>query len=312
MLDQKAELLALCDSYNALAAELGITPTGRAGRTDGAPERLPGALGAKRDELFQRVEELAAQTPTEAPASGMRLGSASPLDGRWRLRFTTAADAKPPGVGETFQEVREGVIVNVLEFPAPSPLERIEVCLEGCEQQPARVGLVFDRVRTRWREPQWFAFWKRETELVFPRPGSFIAEVLARLTNADRESGAYFDVLFLDDELRIHRTKEGNVFIQTRLPPLESSAATPPSRLDELPASSRGGAGPPVAPCVALPAFPARWWLAASQLAGAVWPCAAAAADGAEDKQAQIGTFFAIQAATLAAVWFANRQKSGK
>lgn len=219
--EAKEELLALCRTYNAEATSIGYVPQGRSGRADGAPTEEPSMeLARLRREIFARAEGLAARNPTKAATDGMATRSASPLDGRYKLLFTTAADAKPAGAaGETFQVVEKGVIVNVLRFKAPSPIECIEVRLEGSVLGPLRVGLVFDKVRAIWRERQWFTMWARETEVSLPRPGSFIAEILARFTNADRESGAYFDVLFLDDRLRIHRTKEGNLFVQTRMPP---------------------------------------------------------------------------------------------
>jgi len=211
-------LLKLCDEYSANAKLAGISPQGRSGRTDGGPGPTPpGALGQLRDDIFEQVESLSKQSPTLEPAKGLRLGSSSPLDGKWRLRFTTAADAKPPGVGETYQAINKGEITNVLEFPRPSPIERIEVRLEGEAKSPSRVGLLFDKVRTSWREPQWFTLWKRETEVSLPKPGTWIAEVLARLTNADRENGAHFEVLYLDDCLRVHKTAEGNLFIQSHI-----------------------------------------------------------------------------------------------
>jgi hypothetical protein len=56
--------------------------------------------------------------------------------------------------------------------------------------------------------------------IVIPVPGPFITRVLSLLGRGPKEGPppAYFDVIYLDDELRVHVTGQGNLFVQRRAP----------------------------------------------------------------------------------------------
>uniref|UniRef100_A0A7S0PZC9 Plastid lipid-associated protein/fibrillin conserved domain-containing protein n=1 Tax=Coccolithus braarudii TaxID=221442 RepID=A0A7S0PZC9_9EUKA len=55
----------------------------------------------------------------------------------------------------------------------------------------------------------------RRVSLTFPVPGPALTSVLFFFSRKERPR-AYFDVLYLDDELRVHRTGQGNIFVQRK------------------------------------------------------------------------------------------------
>ena len=52
----------------------------------------------------------------------------------------------------------------------------------------------------------------------FSFPPAYIGDAIARLRGKDPsiEPPAFFDVLYLDNEVRAHRTGEGKIFVQRR------------------------------------------------------------------------------------------------
>ena len=54
--------------------------------------------------------------------------------------------------------------------------------------------------------------------LILPVPGPFLTRLLFLFRPSKRPPLAYFDVLYLDDDLRVHRTAQGNLFVQSRPP----------------------------------------------------------------------------------------------
>ena len=57
----------------------------------------------------------------------------------------------------------------------------------------------------------------RRLTLTLPVPGPFLTKLLT-IFSKKKVPQAYFDVLYLDDELRVHRTGQDAVFIQRRPP----------------------------------------------------------------------------------------------
>ncbi len=55
-------------------------------------------------------------------------------------------------------------------------------------------------------------------DVTFNFPPATVSDFVARLRGQDPnvEPQAYFDILYIDDELRAHRTGEGKVFVQAR------------------------------------------------------------------------------------------------
>ena len=60
-----------------------------------------------------------------------------------------------------------------------------------------------------------FPLFGRRLTLTLPVPGPFITRLLTLFSRKEVPQ-AYFDVLYLDDELRVHRTGQNATFVQRR------------------------------------------------------------------------------------------------
>lgn len=184
-------------------------------------------VGKAADVVFDLVDRLASVNPTASATAGWGTPE-SPLRGRWELLFSTAADAtfskgSRRGDARASNEVADkgGKITNVIDFQAAEEgggrrrlVESLKVRLRGKAEGDNRVVLTFRyaivqfgrffRVPVRWR-------------LWVPVPGPMLTKLIfAVMRRKEMPPLPYFDVLFLDDELRIHRTGEGNLFVQKR------------------------------------------------------------------------------------------------
>jgi len=251
----KAHLLAAVEEYNAATAADGMPSVDfgvQGGELDGesrAPRDLAKAgafyavsdrVGAAADAVLAAVEDAAAVNPTAEPtaAFGSPEGAtACPLHGRWYNAFSTAADAvfsrdskRGGAVVSNLVDATSGRTTNIIEFtgsdhpafratrtpPRPSPIESLKVILSATAISPSRIELVFRRVRARLRV-RLFGLTFGLT-LILPVPGPFLTRLLFLFRPKKAPPPAYFDVLFLDDDLRVHKTAQGNLFVQRRLP----------------------------------------------------------------------------------------------
>ena len=249
----KQNLLSAIDAYNAATAADGVPSVdfgvkgGELDKESRAPRDLLAAgafygvsenVGAAADAVIKAVDDVAAENPTEEPTKGFGTrdgATTSPLHGRWLNAFTTAADAtfsadsKRGGAIVSNQvDARSGSTVNMIEFtgrdhPAfratrsgtkRSPLESLRVVLSAKAVSPRRIELVFKFVRPRITLK---LFGRRvPVTLLIPVPGPFITSVLFAFRPNKKPPPAYFDVLYLDDDLRVHKTAQGNLFVQRR------------------------------------------------------------------------------------------------
>jgi len=181
------------------------------------------ALAALRNATVDLIEELAESNPTAAPFNGWRTpGGESPLTGRWKLLFTTGADAtfrpsKDKGSATTYQEIdgEKGYFVNCVDFDAPdSKLRGFRVVVKGKALSDNEVQLYFRRVKLL-RRSRWLR------ALVLPLPPSWLLRALARRASRGKaelsDRGAGFTMLYLDDTLRCHLTFDGQYFVQQRI-----------------------------------------------------------------------------------------------
>ena len=213
-------------------------------------KQLVKAANDKDEQLvIQLVEELSELNPTKFPTRGLggytgQDGSAvgslksAPLNGEWRLLFTNAKDAEAPArtekkkekqAGGFDDEVREGVqittgqridadvgeCVNYIYAEGEGkPFDQLEITIKMTALSPTRVRLDFRRGRAL-NENAPLPFLK-DFRFSFPPP--LVGDILARFKGKDPtvEPPAYFDVLYLDDEIRAHRTGEGKIFVQKR------------------------------------------------------------------------------------------------
>jgi hypothetical protein len=207
----------------------------------------------RKDEtaVLTLVDQLAEFNPTKCPTLGLqgyKTTSSSnvkpPLNGKWRLLFTNAKDAEAPArteknkKGEPFGDaVKSGVDVrtgqridaakgecvnfiqlgsnnNSLDDAKKLPFDRLDITIQMTPLTDTRVRLDF--LKGRVQNPNAPLPALRDFRFSFP-PAAF-GDFLARLRGKDPniEPPAFFDVLYVDNDLRAHRTGEGKIFVQQR------------------------------------------------------------------------------------------------
>ena len=181
------------------------------------------ASAAQRDAVISSLEELAKLSPPETPLDGWQgRGGVSPsscgLDGRWKLRFTNAADARFRSDAETSQiiDADKGLFVNAVDFTGASgKLKGFRVEVDGDALSDTEVQLAFRRVRLLRRS----RFPRLLGTITIPLPNPARLRKLTKwLSKGGNEGsrGAGFEILFLDGDTRAHRTFDGLYFVQTR------------------------------------------------------------------------------------------------
>ena len=202
-------------------------------------------VGKAADSIFQTVEELSKVNPT--PEATLGLGdktldesSVPPLEGAWNLLFSTAADAsfsrdskRGDATAGNIVDARKGKITNVIKFApsiddkgneTPKAVDELRVKLAATAEGANRVNLVFKYVAVKFTK---FFFLPIRWTLYIPVPGPTIGKIVIGLSNLKRKllrkqepkrelPKAFFDVLFLDQDLRVHKTGEDNLFVQAR------------------------------------------------------------------------------------------------
>lgn len=196
--------------------------------------RISEDLGRAADVVFGLVDRMAGMDSLAIVAT-RGLGTPSgptecPLHGEWRLLFTTAADAsfsKNSSRGDArasnILDAAAGTVTNVINFvPAdteggrPPALEQLRVNIATTALSGSKVGLQFKYVKARVTRLFGVPLFGHRLTLTFPVPGPFLTRILFFFTRK-RPPQAYFEVLYLDETLRIHRTGQGNLFIQQRI-----------------------------------------------------------------------------------------------
>uniref|UniRef100_A0A7S2EC39 Plastid lipid-associated protein/fibrillin conserved domain-containing protein n=1 Tax=Trieres chinensis TaxID=1514140 RepID=A0A7S2EC39_TRICV len=197
-------------------------------------------VGETADEILSLCEELADVNPTEVPTAYLgdkERGDEAPLNGAWKLLFTTAADASFSGNStrgdarvQNVVDASRGRITNVIEFlPPPDdgegdgekkkkgpPLKSLNVVIKATAAGDSRVDLKFRYAKVVLNRFPW--------RLYIPVPGPFITRIIVLLSRlakfgrggAKKVPKAYFDILYLDDDLRIHKTGDDNLFVQAK------------------------------------------------------------------------------------------------
>mmetsp|Transcript_15178 Transcript_15178/g.18478 ORF Transcript_15178/g.18478 Transcript_15178/m.18478 type:complete len:252 (-) Transcript_15178:86-841(-) len=190
--------------------------------------------------IISLVDELSQLNPTAVPTQGLMDPSSTvsaPLNGAWKLLFTNAKDAEAPARTEKNDkeafgdEVAQGVkvktgqrinaakgeCVNFIQLSGDDekrPFDQLEITILMTPLTEKRVRLDFQNGRAlNERAPLPFL---KDFRFSFPPPSfnDFVARV--RGLDPKVEPQAYFDVLYIDDEIRAHRTGEGKIFVQMR------------------------------------------------------------------------------------------------
>mmetsp|Transcript_84502 Transcript_84502/g.139841 ORF Transcript_84502/g.139841 Transcript_84502/m.139841 type:complete len:244 (+) Transcript_84502:1-732(+) len=237
----KAGLLKAIDAFNAATAADGVPGVdfgvkgGELDKKTRAPRDLYAAgaykavsprVGAAADAVMGAVESMEAANPTPRPTEyfGTKEGVKCPLHGGWSNIFTTAADAvfsekSERGAANVYNEVDgvSGRTTNVIEFlpVGAKPVSSLRVRLKATAVSEKRVEFIFRWVKVRLN--RFFGLPIKFT-IIIPVPGPFLTKILCFFRRVKTPPPAFFDVLYLDSDLRVHRTGQGNVFVQRRRP----------------------------------------------------------------------------------------------
>ena len=215
--------------------------------------KLIQAANAKDEALvLSLVEQLATLNPTTVPTLGLQgyknaPASKAPLNGKWKLLYTNARDAEAPARTEKNQQdepfgdaVASGVevqtgqqidaatgqCINFIRLSSATatndskntrkqlPFDRLDITIQMTPLSDTRVRLDF--LKGRVQNPKAPLSALRDVSFQFPPValGNFLTRVRGK--NPLVEPPAYFDVVYIDQDLRAHRTGEGKIFVQQR------------------------------------------------------------------------------------------------
>jgi hypothetical protein len=247
----KADLLQCIQKLNTLkerdgdfSIDFGVKG-GELDKKSRAPQKvdfytISDEVGKAADEVIAVTNVLQKCSPTDNPTlylGDKEKGNEAPLHGEWKLLFTTAADAsfsknskRGSASVKNVVDASRGRITNVIEFQGISaednatsheePLvKQLNVVIAAKPAGKSRVELQFKYAKIVLSR---FFGWKRQWNLYIPVPAPFLTRLIvffSRILRFGRKDKkvppkAYFDVLYLDDELRIQRTGEDNLFVQ--------------------------------------------------------------------------------------------------
>jgi hypothetical protein len=183
-------------------------------------------VGEAGEKVIALAEQLSQLNPTPIPTLGFKNYGGAPsteskLAGRWKLRFTTAADAsfsesKERGAITTSQviDAEKGTLTNVIDFEKGS-LTGFRVVVQGEPSSETMIDLFFKSVTILRKSnfPRLFGQFK------IWLPSRLIRWLASKRSHGgDRDhSGPYLELRYLDENLRMHTTDQGNWFIQSRL-----------------------------------------------------------------------------------------------
>jgi hypothetical protein len=193
-------------------------------------------VGSKADEIVSICKWLSKVSPTKEPTKYLgdkENGHLAALNGPWKLLFTTAADAsfsknstRGSARAQNVVNATRGIITNIIDFDdkedgTEPTLKQLNVVIKAKAQGPKRVALNFRYAKAVFTK---LFFWKVRWSLYIPVPAAFITRCIvlfSRLFRFGRKSTkkipkAYFDVLYLDEDLRVHQTGEDNIFVQAK------------------------------------------------------------------------------------------------
>jgi len=211
-------------------------------------------VGEAADEIFYIVDDLSKVNPTKEATEGFEGATSSsgeevmqskstspPLDGTWQLLFSTAADAnfsrdskRGDAMAMNIVDAKKGKITNVIRFApkddgTPKAVDELRVKLSAKAEGPNRIDLTFKYVAVKLTK---LLFIPIRWTLYIPVPSPMISKFIIffsnlknrllfwRKNNENSKSRslpkAFFDILYLDKNLRVHKTGEDNIFIQAR------------------------------------------------------------------------------------------------
>ena len=232
----KAALYNAIDKFNAATAIDGTVPIdfgvkgGELDKKSRAPRNLfpegfdavSPAVGTAAKGVMAAVDALAVEKSLAENAADTWKKADSPLTGEWSNLWTTAADATFDSKSErgaakvsNVVDARKGRITNVIKFTDPeSKADALRVRLTAKAVGARRLELTFRWVCVTFKKRLFGLFRSVYVPLV---PATFLARLIFLFRPKIKPATPFFDLLYLDDELRVQKTGEGNVFVQKRL-----------------------------------------------------------------------------------------------
>jgi hypothetical protein len=241
----KQQLLELVEGFRRLQEEDGSVPIGSGVKggelnaTTRAPQKVDyyavsTRVGQAAEAIVAHCDKLYPFNPTTEPTrylGSKDRGAECPLHGAWKLLFTTAADASfsknstwGDATAQNIVEASRGRITNVIDFKERADgsmpvLKQLNVVIKAEAESKTRVALKFRYAKAVLTK---LFFLPIQWPLYIPVPAPFITRLIVlfyrifRRKPAKAPPRAYFDVVYLDEDLRIHKTGEDNLFVQVR------------------------------------------------------------------------------------------------
>jgi len=188
------------------------------------------AVELLKNEIIELATTIGILLPPSAPFRGWGSKGAKGvnrcvLDGRWKLRFTTAPDAtfkpnKRLGNASTTQlvDANNGVFVNEIDFDGSgtSKISGLRVYVEGKpnENEPLRVDLKFKKIVVLRNSRL-----KILRRLSIVIPSLRILSLFSKLFRTDEQINSKRPsktIVFVDEDMRIHKTNTGLYFVQSK------------------------------------------------------------------------------------------------
>lgn len=234
-----AKLMSSCDKYKEeQKRQWGLSTLSATGTSEGifgSQSRAEDSMVLNKygDEVIHLVEEVAKLNTNKDPllnwGAEKGKGESCMLHGLWKLRFTTAADAtfKPGKRGSAttsqFVNATARTLTNVIEFKENNGTVRnFNVIVEGERLSNNELALKFKKVVINRSPRKRFMGFRQKlfSKITIPLPSFGFLERFTRRKGEEkhrRKNEPGFEIIYLDEDLRIHRTTQGQLFVQSRL-----------------------------------------------------------------------------------------------
>lgn len=176
------------------------------------------ATDPEKERIFAAVAQLELSNPNPRPVQRLDL-----LNGDWRLLYTTSRellniDRLPLAkLGNIYQCVRtqESKIYNIAELDGLPYLEAVVSVIAGFEPESStRVQVKFDRNITGFQ--RLIGYQSPEQLITAIESGqNYKFKAIDFSINSERKG--WLEITYLDNDLRIGRGNEGNIFVLTKL-----------------------------------------------------------------------------------------------
>lgn len=165
---------------------------GELNETSRAPQRvnyysISEDVGKAADEVLHTCDQLSKVSPTDEPTKYLgdkENGDKSPLNGAWKLLFTTAADAsfsknstRGDAKAQNVVDSAKGKITNIIEFSSKNGtepvLKQLNIVVKATAINSTRVELQFRYAKALLTKFFFIPLFGRTLPIYFPVPGTF-------------------------------------------------------------------------------------------------------------------------------------------